>query len=146
MVFMTNNIAVLTSEKRKIKVCAAVLQKDEKVLIAQRGPKGASGGKWEFPGGKIEIGETPEECLKREILEELGVVIDVGAFICSNTFTYEKVILELFAYKINYVSGEFVLNVHDDMKWVDIQALLNYEFPEADLPIIEAIQSDIKIT
>lgn len=139
---MTQHTVQLPIKKKRIKVTAAVIERNNKVLIAQRALKGASGGKWEFPGGKIENDETPEDCLKREILEELGVVIKPGAFICSNTFNYEQCVLELIAYRANYVSGDFILHVHDDMKWVHREELDNYDFPEADIPVIKAIQSD----
>ena len=76
------------------------------------------GGLWEFPGGKIEEGETAEECLAREIKEELEIIVEVGELITSNQHKYPHGYFELIAYRVKYISGEIVLNDHDDFKWV----------------------------
>ena len=72
------------------KVTAAVIEKDGKILIARRKRDDSQAGKWEFPGGKLEAGETPEACLKRELREELGIETEVGAFFCSSRFVYPQ--------------------------------------------------------
>ena len=94
------------------------------------------GGLWEFPGGKIENCETPEECLAREIKEELNISVEVGELITSNKHKYPLGYFELFAYKVKYISGDIILNDHDEIKWVTIDEMLNFEFPPADIPII----------
>jgi 8-oxo-dGTP diphosphatase len=119
-----------------IKVTAAVIEKDGKILIAKRKKGDHLEHKWEFPGGTMNPGESPEECLKRELLEELGIGTTVGDFICSSTFDYGHVSIELLAYKVSHVSGNFQLHDHEEIEWVFPRDLIKYEFPEADAPII----------
>ena len=123
-----------------IKVTAAILEKDGKILIAKRktGDK-LFAGLWEFPGGKVEEGETPEECMARELKEELDIEVEVGELITSNKHKYPHGIFELLAYRVKHVSGEMVLNDHEEIKWVTADEMSNYEFPPADLPIIKEL-------
>ena len=120
-------------------VTAAVLVKDGKILIAQRKLGDALAGKWEFPGGKLEPGETPEVCLCRELREEFGVDTKIGAFICSSKFEYKHLPIELLAYRAEHLSGEFKLNDHDRIEWVSPSELPNYDFCSADLPVVELL-------
>ena len=76
------------NKKKIIKVTAAIIRKDNRFLCAQRKDSGDQAGKWEFPGGKIEIGETPEICLERELLEEFNIQASCGDFLCENTHDY----------------------------------------------------------
>jgi len=117
-------------------VTAAVLVKDGKILIAQRKLGDFLAGKWEFPGGKLEPGETPEVCLRRELREEFGVDTKIGAFICSSKFEYKHLPIELLAYRAEHVSGEFKLNDHDRIEWVAPAELQDYDFCSADLPVV----------
>jgi 8-oxo-dGTP diphosphatase len=122
-----------------INVTAAILEKNNKILIARR-PNGDSlAGYWEFPGGKIEIGETPEQCLEREISEELGLVKRVNKLFCESKYAYPNKCVALLAYFCELVSGEPKLNVHDRMEWVSYSQLGNYNFAPADIPIIEKL-------
>ena len=123
-----------------IRVTAAILEKDGKILIAKRktGDK-LFAGLWEFPGGKVEEGETPEECMARELKEELDIEVEVGELITSNKHKYPHGIFELLAYRVKHVSGEMVLNDHKEIKWVTADEMSNYEFPPADLPIIKEL-------
>ncbi len=125
------------------KVTAAVIVRDGKILIAKRKKGDHQGGKWEFPGGKVESGETPEQCLRRELLEELGIETIIGDFICSSKFDYSHLSVELLAYHVSYVSGDFKGDDHDEIKWVPPEELEKYAFPEADIPIVEKIVKDI---
>ena len=122
-----------------LKVTAGVLGRDGKFLIAKRKKDDVLGGLWEFPGGKIEEGETAEECLAREIKEELEITVEVGELITSNKHKYPHGYFELIAYRVKYISGEIVLNDHDDFKWVTIDEMDNFEFPPADIPIIKKL-------
>jgi 8-oxo-dGTP diphosphatase len=117
-------------------VTCAVIEKGGRILIARRKSGDHMAGKWEFPGGKIEPGETPEQCLKRELLEELGVEITVDEFICSSTWKYDHATINLLAFKANLLSGQPVLNNHAEIRWVASRELGDYDFPEADVPII----------
>ncbi|GAA0181871.1 8-oxo-dGTP diphosphatase MutT [Clostridium sediminicola] len=124
------------------KATAAILIKDNKVMIAKREKEDRFGGKWEFPGGKFEEGETPEECLTREIKEELCIDIEVGDFFDENKFSYSKGDIHLLAYYIKHISGEIKLNVHDDIVFVNRDEILKYDFLEADKLFIKKLIKD----
>ena len=125
-----------------VRVTAAILEKDGKILIGKRKPEDELfGGLWEFPGGKIEESETPKECMARELKEELGIEVEVRELITSNKHKYPHGIFELLAYRVGYVSGDFVLNNHDEIKWVTVDEMSNFEFPPADAPIIKYLKN-----
>ena len=125
-----------------IRVTAAIIESDDKILIAQRKSEDdIFGGLWEFPGGKIENGETPEECMARELMEELEIKVEVGTLITSNKHRYPDGIFELFAYRVQHFSGNFVLNDHDEIKWITIDEISNFEFPPANTPIINYLKN-----
>jgi 8-oxo-dGTP diphosphatase len=122
-----------------IDVTAAVIRKNGKVLIAQRAAGKHLEGLWEFPGGKIEKGETPEQCLKRELFEEFGIDVRIGQFIAESRFSYKKKNIRLLAYEVEYLSGDFFLKVHSAISWVTLDNLANYSFAPADIPILEKL-------
>lgn len=124
-------------------VTAAVIEKDGRVLIARRKQGSMFAGKWEFPGGKMEKGETPEQCLKRELQEELTVLADIGDLMCVSEHSYSPdwTIL-LMAYRAKIISGVFNLNDHEEIRWVKPGDLIKYEFPDADKPIVEKLMKD----
>jgi len=126
------------------KVTAAVIKKNNKYLIAKRQVGGSLSEKWEFPGGKVETGETPEQGLVREIDEEFGISIKVGDFIGSHIFRNEDKEYELLAYYVTITSGTITLTVHDDMKWVKIHEFKNYDFAESDKAIISLLKKHDK--
>ena len=98
-------------------------------------------GKWEFPGGKIEERESPEECLRRELEEEFGIQAEVGEFICLNQYHYDHISIELMAFHVKYISGSFTLVDHDKIEWVNPEDLLDYDLAEADITIAEMLVS-----
>lgn len=118
------------------KVTAAVIERDGRILIARRRRGSHLEGKWEFPGGKIEPGESPEECLRRELKEEFGVEAEVGEFICASPHDYGNVAIELLAYRVRRVEGDFHLNSHAEICWVRREELSAYDFADADRPIV----------
>ena len=120
-------------------VTAAVIEKEGRILIAKRKQGWRFAGKWEFPGGKIESEETPEECLKRELREELGIETEIGKFICSSTYAYPHATIRLLVYQAFHVSGEYTLHDHEEIRWVLTQELLQFHCPEADKPVIEKL-------
>ncbi len=122
------------------KVTAAVIERNGKILIARRRRGDSLAGKWEFPGGKLEPGETPEECLKRELKEELGIETEVGAFFCSSRFVYPHIAVELLVYRTSYVSGEIELLEHDRVEWVSPETLRETDFSEADRPVVRRLK------
>jgi len=126
--------------KKQIEVVAAVIKKDNKYFAAQRKDEGELARKWEFPGGKVEKGETPKEALKREIKEELNVEIKVTEFVTTVVHEYESFIITLHAYYAEYLSGEFKPNEHLETKFLTKEEMKDYDFAAADIPIIQSIK------
>ena len=126
----------------RIRVTAAVVEKEGKFLLAQRGPGDRLAGKWEFPGGKIEPGETPEGCLAREIREELGIEVQVGDFLCSSRFDYDHASVEILAFRCRWVSGALQHNAHQDLRWVAPETLTELDLAEADRSIARCLFGD----
>lgn len=122
-----------------IQVTAALVEKDGKYLIARK-KGGHLAGMWEFPGGKIEPGETPEECLRREIHEEFGMLIHVNEHLATSHYTYPHISIELMGYLASYQGGELFLKDHDQIKWVTPIEMDQYTFAPADLPLVQALQ------
>jgi len=121
-------------------VAAAVIETDGRILIAKRKQGKMHSGKWEFPGGTLEEGETPEQCLKRELLEELALITDVGDLICTSEHSYTpEFTIKLLVYRTTIISGSFDLHAHDEIRWVKPADLFTYDFPEADVPIVEKL-------
>ncbi len=120
-------------------VTAAVIRKDGRLLIAQRPFGGRLGGLWEFPGGKVERGETLPQCLRREIKEELGMRIKVGKPIISIDHAYTHFKITLHAFECKLVSGKPQALQVQDFKWVRMSELKKYAFAKTDLKIIEAL-------
>lgn len=135
-------LAWLRFRKRKVLVTAAVIDRDGKFLLAQRGPGDRLAGKWEFPGGKIEQGETPQDCLSREIREELGIVVQVGEFLCSSRFDYDHASVEIFAYRCKWVSGKLQQNAHQALQWLSPEELSEVDLAAADRPIARCLFGD----
>lgn len=121
-------------------VTAAIIIDKNKILIAQRGANEKLAGKWEFPGGKIELGETPQECLKREIKEELEVDIAVGNYLGESIYTYPNGEIKLIAYFATILDGDIKLSVHDKVEWITISQIDKYDFAPADIPFIEKLK------
>ena len=121
-------------------LCGLIFNSQNKLLITRRG-SGDFKGKWEFPGGKLEKDETEKECLKREILEELNIEIDVKSFFMRNNHCYPKFTVELISYISLFNVGEIKLVDHDKYEWVEIQKLKEYDFLDGDIPIIDNILS-----
>jgi A/G-specific adenine glycosylase len=122
-------------------VAAAVIRQGDQFLIAQRPPEGMLGGLWEFPGGKQEAGETLEECLRREIQEELGVEIEVGGLITvvKHGYTHFKITLHAFACRL--MSGTPQTLKVAAWRWVTLGEMEKFPFPRTDQKIIEALRS-----
>jgi 8-oxo-dGTP diphosphatase len=129
---------------KTLMVTAAVIERDGKVLIAKRKKGWRFAGKWEFPGGKIEPNETPEECLHRELREELDIETKIGDFFCSSTYAYPHATVQLLVYRAFHVSGEYTLHDHQEIRWVLPEDLRRYDFPEADDLVIEKLINEKK--
>ncbi len=119
-------------------VAAALIEHNGKVLIAKRKPERHLPGCWEFPGGKIDAGETAEECIVRELREEFTVETTVVKFLAETHHKYETVTIQLFGFIMKWVSGEFQLIDHDEIAWVEPAEIRNYNLAPADFPLLEA--------
>ena len=117
------------------KVSAAVVIKNQKVLLTRRSPNDNLAGYWEFPGGKVESNETPQHCLKRELEEELGINSTPGDILCESVYEYDHGEFKIIAILTDLASEDFDLKIHDKLEWVDIKDLLNYKLLQADIPI-----------
>ena len=124
-----------------IKVTAAILVKDHKIIIAKRGPNDRLANKWEFPGGKVETNETPEQCLKREMKEEFDIDVSVGEYLGSSIYNYSHMSIELMAYRAYWENGEIDLKDHDDFKWISIEQLADFDFAPADMVFVERLKN-----
>lgn len=131
---MSNNIG------DTIHVACAIIKRDDKFFIARRRPDMSQGGKWEFPGGKIEEGESPKECLTREFKEEFGVSIKTGEFCGSNVHHYDNLSIELIGLYCTMEADTFTLTDHDQTAWVTKDNLKCFDLASADIPLIDLIQ------
>ena len=122
-----------------IEVVAAVILHEGRILATQRG-YGEWKDWWEFPGGKMEAGETPEEALVREILEELSTEISVDEFLCTVEYDYPKFSLTMHCYLCSLVTEALHLNEHEAAKWLTLDELDSVEWLPADLKVIEALK------
>jgi len=121
-------------------VTAAILIKDNKILIAKRKINDKLAGKWEFPGGTIEDGETPEECLKREMKEEFDIDVSVGDSLGESIYHYSQEAIQLLAYRSYWKSGVMEPQAHDEYRWVTIDEIDTYDFAPADIPFVDKIR------
>jgi 8-oxo-dGTP diphosphatase len=121
-----------------IDVVAAIIHKDGAYFATQRG-YGEFEGMWEFPGGKIEPGESRESALKREIHEELGIDISINKFLCTTDYDYPSFHLTMHCYLCSIESGEIKLREHKSARWLTVDMLDSVEWLPADLEVVEKI-------
>lgn len=125
------------------RVTAAILINNSKVLIAKRKATEKLGNMWEFPGGKIENGETPEECLQREIKEEFNIDIEADKFFGESIYHYEHGTIQLLAYFASWKNGDLSPTVHEEYRWVPIEDLSKFEFLPADIPLVKKLSKEV---
>lgn len=125
---------------KTIKVVAAIIIHNQKILATQRGYGEFQGG-WEFPGGKIEPEESPEEALKREIKEELDVSISIKEHLTTVEYTYPSFHLSMQCYFCEIQSGEITLLEHKAAKWLTKEELSSVSWLPADVEVVEAIKN-----
>lgn len=125
---------------RDIHVVGAVVLSANKVLCVQRGPDGSLPGLWEFPGGKIEPGETAQEALAREIVEELQCHVAVGEQVTSTSHEYPFGIVHLTTFYCELIDGSPQLSEHSDMAWRDPAELRDLAWAPADIPAVQLIE------
>ena len=122
-------------------VTAAIIERDGRYLLARRAPGQNLAGYWEFPGGKIEANETPEDCLIRELREELHLETRVLEHFCNSVYHYEKGAINLMAYRTEILDGEIQLTVHDEVGWFLPPEMLKLNLAPADIPVAERLAS-----
>lgn len=123
-----------------VTVVAALIEKDNKYLIARRiygNPEVV--GKWEFPGGKVEINEEENKAIEREMREEFEINVKAINFITNSIYEYLNRTIDLRLYKCKYINGEFKLHDHSEYKLVSKDEILNYEFCPADVKLAQYV-------
>ena len=132
----------LTGNLKTIQVVGAAILQDGKCLVAQRGPGSSLAGKWEFPGGKPEEGETPEAALARELFEELGVVTIIGEWVGrgESQVGTANIVLDVYLAEVKN-GGDLHANEHSELRWVDVRGLAELDWPDADVPIVPLVQA-----
>jgi len=124
------------SQPKHLHVACAIIERDGLILAVQRSATMSLPLKWEFPGGKIKTAETPTECLHREILEELGVKVDVLRAIPPTSHRYPSFIVTLHPFVCRLAGGELCNHEHADLVWLPPEKLSTLDWAEADLPLI----------
>ena len=125
---------------KQIEVVAAIIRKEDKIFATQRG-YGEWKDWWEFPGGKIEAGETPEEALKREIQEELSTEISVDKFLCTVEYNYPAFHLTMHCYLCSLLTEALHLNEHEAAKWLTMEELDSVKWLPADMEVVEKMEA-----
>ena len=128
-----------------IEVAAGLVFRDGQLLITQRRPQDHLGGLWEFPGGKREPAETFEQCLRRELQEELGVEVEVGALLDEISHTYPEKSVHLKFYRCTLTAGEPQPIHCNALAWVTQKQLRDYEFPAADVQLLAMLERDAAV-
>ena len=124
---------------KSIRVSAAVIHRDGKILATQRG-YGEYKGKWEFPGGKREEGESGEEALEREIREELDSKVKIEKLICTTDYDYPTFHLTMDVYLSTLIEGKLTLLEHEDAQWVSLDSIDDLDWLPADWSVIDEIK------
>jgi 8-oxo-dGTP diphosphatase len=121
---------------KHIHVTCAIIERDGLVLAAQRSATMSLPLKWEFPGGKLHDGESLQDCLQRELVEELGIRVRVGKSLPGTTHSYETFTVTLYPFVCTIESGDIVLHEHAAISWLAPGKLQTLNWAEADLPVI----------
>ena len=122
--------------KRHLHVACAIIEQEGKVLAAQRSAAMSLPLKWEFPGGKIEAGESPEESLIRELKEELGVSVFIGTALSPATHRYTDFTVTLYPFTCRLAGGLVTMHEHHALKWIEPERMPELDWAAADLPVI----------
>ncbi|MEI6429431.1 MAG: 8-oxo-dGTP diphosphatase MutT [Pseudanabaena sp. ELA607] len=129
----------MTKKQRSIGVGVVWNDDQSQILIDRRLDEGDFANYWEFPGGKIEVGEDAPTCIQRELMEELGITVTVGDLLLQIDHEYPNICVSLFVHHCQIVSGTPQTLQCAEIMWVDVADLANYNFPEANYQIIEVL-------
>lgn len=124
--------------QKEIEVVAALIFRQGKLLLAQRGESGDQAGLWEFPGGKVEAGESQPQALHRELKEELGIDAVIGSYIASESRTVSGRQIHLHAWLVSDFTGDLQLNCHQAFVWCLPEEARSYDLAPADIPLLAA--------
>lgn len=124
--------------RKHIHVACAIIERDGLVLAARRSASMSLPLKWEFPGGKVEPGESLEGCLNRELLEEMGIRVEIKAALPSHTHHYPSFSVTLHPFVCTIDSGQIILNEHAAFSWLPPERLRGLDWAEADFPVIDS--------
>ena len=135
---------VKTAKAPTYHIAAGVIFKKDRFLITRRKPEGLLGGLWEFPGGKVQKGEAPEETCKREILEEVNLRVKITGHLTTvkHAYTHFRIIMDVFV--CDYIKGRIRLNGPDDFRWINLKQTKNYPFPKATLIVLPFLKKQDK--
>lgn len=126
---------------KQITVAAAIIfNNNNELLICRRADDSSMGGLWEFPGGKLEPDETLEECIVRECREELSVCISVTGIFKKMQYQYPDKLINFVFFNASIAEGRICMNVHKEIKWIQISEIRNYEFCPADAEILDMLE------
>ena len=125
-----------------IPVSSGLIVQNNKILIGLRSENDNGGGLWEFPGGKIEINESSEEAVVRELNEELGIVVHKSKKVMQYLHRFKNLIYDISFFEVISFKGSIKNIVHDELKWIDLASINNYNFISGDLLIIEGLMNN----
>ncbi len=122
--------------RRHLHVACGIIEQEGLVLAAQRSASMTLPLKWEFPGGKIEAGESPEECLTRELREELGITVSIGVALSPATHGYPDFTVTLYPFTCRVAGGLITSHEHHALQWIEPERMPELDWAAADLPVI----------
>lgn len=129
---------------KHVHVTCAIVERDGLVLATQRGPGMSLAGKWEFPGGKIDPGETPADCLRRELVEELALDVRLEASLPPSTHTYPTFTVTLYPFVCSILGGTMVLHEHSAARWLAPGDLPSLDWAAADIPVLTGYLAGVR--
>jgi mutator protein MutT len=119
------------------------MEKNGKILLALRKAGKHMGPKWELPGGKVNPGEDPEQTLRRELKEELGIDAQIGQYLGSIRFRGRRLSLQIHLYRVSRIAGSFVLREHEEIRWVEPQQIEGYDLVDSDRTLIRRFRASL---
>ena len=123
---------------KTVDVVAALIERDGKLLLARRDASSDQAGLWEFPGGKVETGESHQAALVRELQEEMGITVTVEDFVATSVLQQPQRLIHLHGWRVSGFTGVITLQCHSEVRWVSPADVTSFELAPADIPLIDA--------